>query len=391
MRVLTLHNKYKIRGGEDESSESKDRMLRSRGHVVVRHERDNAVIRAGDLIQIAGSAIYSYQSYSRVRELIRALRPDIVDIHNFFPLISPSAYYACQAERVPVIQNLHNYRLLCPGATFFRDGGPCEDCLGKPFPYPGIQHRCYHSSAAGSAAVASMVGVHRLLETWQKQVTLYVALSEFCRKKFIEAGLPADRICVKPNFVDPDPKVGDASGNFALFVGRLVPEKGLQTLFRAWKLVKSAIPLKIVGEGPMAGYVAEQCRAFSKVEWLERKPIREVYDLMGQATFLVFPSEWYETFGRVAIEAFAKGTPVLISDIGAIAELVEEGRTGWRFRPGDAEDLAARVDQIMSSPHLLPAMGLEARREFEAKYTADGNYRLLMNIYDRAISLSQHE
>jgi glycosyltransferase involved in cell wall biosynthesis len=390
MRILSLHNKYQIRGGEDEASESGDRMLRSKGHLVFRYEQDNAVITSTNLVQIAGRTIYSGKSYHHTRELLRTLRPHVVDLHNFFPLISPSVYYACDAEAVPIVQTLHNYRLMCPGALFFRDGKPCEDCLAKAFPYPGIQHRCYRNSAFGSATVAAMIGVHRLLKTWRDRVSMYITLTEFCRKKFIQAGLPADKIRVKPNFVYPDPGVGTGSGEFVLFVGRLTPEKGLETLIRAWKLLQCQLTLKIIGEGPMGDYVAQQCRESACIEWLGKRPVEEVYQVMGNAKFLVFPSEWYETFGRVAIEAFAKGTPVVLSDVGALAEMVEHGRTGWYFPPGNAEALAAVMDHILTHQHILPSMRCEARREFETKYTAEINYVRSMEIFDEAISRSPH-
>jgi hypothetical protein len=196
MRILTLHNKYKIRGGEDESSETEDKLLRSHGHVIFRYEQDNAVIRSSNLVQIAGRTIYSGKAYHHTRALLRTLRPHLVDLHNFFPLISPSAYYACEAEGVPIVQTLHNYRLMCPGGLLFRDGKPCEDCLTKAFPYPGIQHKCYRNSALGSATVAAMIGVHRLLNTWRDRVSMYIALTEFCRNKFIQVGLPADKLRV---------------------------------------------------------------------------------------------------------------------------------------------------------------------------------------------------
>jgi glycosyltransferase involved in cell wall biosynthesis len=390
MRILTLHNKYKIRGGEDESSESEDSMLRSKGHAIFRYEQDNAVIGSTKLVQIAARTIYSGKSYHHIRELLRTLRPHLVDIHNFFPLISPSAYYACEAEGVPVVQTLHNYRLMCPGALVFREGKPCEDCLTKAFPYPGIQHRCYRNSAFGSATVAAMIGVHRLLNTWRDHVGMYITLTEFCRKKFIQAGLPAEKICVKPHFVYPDPGIGDGSGEFALFVGRLTPEKGPETLIRAWKLLQCQLTLKIIGEGPIGDSVAQQCRELACVECLGRRPVEEVYQLMGNAKILLFPSECYETFGRVAIEAFAKGTPVVLSDIGALSELVEHGRTGWYFPPGDAEALAAIVDHILTHQQILPAMRREARHEFETKYTAEINYLKSMEVFDEAISRSPH-
>ncbi|MFB2898801.1 glycosyltransferase, partial [Aerosakkonemataceae cyanobacterium BLCC-F50] len=210
---------------------------------------------------------------------------------------------------------------------------------------------------------------------------LYITLSQFAREKFIEGGFPAEKIVVKPNFVDPDPGVGTGLGGYALFVGRLSQEKGLDTLLAAWEQLKNPMPLKIVGEGPLAGEVAKAAQKSPKIEWLGRKPMAEVHALMGEAMVLIFPSKWYETFGRVAVEAFAKGTPVIAANIGAIAELVEHGRTGLRFQPGNATDLAAQVEWVLQHQQQWELMRQEARAQYLAKYTAQQNYQRLMEIY----------
>jgi glycosyltransferase involved in cell wall biosynthesis len=215
-------------------------------------------------------------------------------------------------------------------------------------------------------------------------VDTYIALTEFARQKLIQGGLPEERIAVKPHFIHPDPGLGDGRGGYALFVGRLSPEKGLDTLLSAWERLRGKPDLKIVGDGPLAPQTAEAARRFPGVEWLGPRPLDEVYKLMGEAAFLVFPSEVYETFGRVAIEAFARGTPVVASKIGAIAELVEQGRTGLHFHPGDPKDLAAQVTWVLSHPAELERMREQARVEYEARYTAERNYQLLMEIYRTA-------
>jgi glycosyltransferase involved in cell wall biosynthesis len=284
-----------------------------------------------------------------------------------------------------VIQTLHNYRLLCPSAIFFRDGHACENCLGKLIPWPGVLHRCYRDSRAATGAVAAMLVVHRLLRTWERTVDIFIALTEFARQKFIQGGLPADRVVVKPNFVYPDPGPGAHDGGYALFAGRLSPEKGVRTLLAAWERLGPGIPLKIAGDGPLAREVARACERHPQIEWLGAQPLERVYALMGAAALVIAPSEWYETFGRVVVEAYAKGTPVIASDLGALAELVEDGRTGLRFRPGNPEDLAAKVAWAWRHPRELAAMGREARREYELKYTAERNYELLMEIYRLAI------
>jgi glycosyltransferase involved in cell wall biosynthesis len=382
MRIFSVHNKYQIRGGEDESQEAEQRILREMGHEVQLYLEDNKRILSIDPMQVAFDTVWSMSAYRTAKQQFSSLYHDLMHVQNFFPIISPSVYYAARESGVPVVQSLRNYRLLCPNALFFRSGKVCEDCLGKPVPYPGILHSCYRENRAATTATATMLSIHRALGTWTHMVDVYIALSEFARQKFIQGGLPADKIVVKPNFVHPDPGIGSGSGGYALFVGRLSVEKGLDTLLAAWEHLGHKIPLKIVGEGPLSDMVATAAaRQPSRIEWLGRRPIAEVYALMGSAKMLIFPSKWYETFGRVAIEAFAKGTPVIAANIGAIAELVEHGRTGLHFQPGDAVDLATQVEWALTHPTNMAQMRLEARSEFEAKYTASENYRQLMEIY----------
>lgn len=388
MRILSVHNRYQIRGGEDECSKAEEGLLGDMGHQVEVYEEHNEQVATLGKMRLASSTVWSMQTYQTVSSRLTVRTYDLVHVQNFFPLISPSVYYAAKAKGIPVVQTLHNYRLLCPNAQFFRDGRVCEDCLGKFVPLPGVIHACYRENRAATAAVAAMLTVHRAMGTWTNLVDIYIALTEFAREKFIQGGLPAEKIVVKPNFVHPDPGTGEGGGGYALFVGRLSREKGLNTLLKAWERLGSKITLKIVGDGPLAAQVAEASTRIPGVKWLGRKPLPEVYELLGEAAFLVFPSDWYETFGRVAIEAFAKGTPAIASNIGAIAELIEHGRTGLHFRPGDSEDLAAQVEWALTHPEELAWMRREARAEFEAKYTAQENYRQLMEIYEKAMDNS---
>jgi glycosyltransferase involved in cell wall biosynthesis len=222
--------------------------------------------------------------------------------------------------------------------------------------------------------------------TWTNLIDIYIALNEFAREKFIEGGLPAEKIVVKPNFVHPDLSSGEGRGGYALFVGRLSLEKGLDTLFKAWESLGSKITLKIVGDGPLAPQVAESVAKGSGIEYLGYRPLTEVYELMGEAAFLVFPSEWYEGQPRTIIESFAVGTPVVASNLGAMSTLVSPGRTGFHFRPGDSGDLVAQVEWALAHPDELARMRREARAEFEAKYTAQENYLRLMEIYEKVVN-----
>lgn len=384
MRILAVHNLYQIRGGEDECYDAEVKLLREAGHQVDRYVETNDRIASLSQPQVATKTMWSQEAYQTVKQRLNRQSYDVVHIHNFFPLISPSVYYAAHEHGVPIVQTLHNYRLLCPNALFFRNGSVCEDCLGKAVPYPGVMHGCYRESRAASAGVMAMLAFHNAKGTWLNRVDRYIALTEFARQKFIEGGLPAHKILVKPNFVDPDPGIGSGQGGYALYVGRLSVEKGLDTLLAAWERLQHPLPLKIVGDGPLAAEVIEATKRLPHVTWLGRKPMAEVHALMGDALCLVFPSKWYETFGRVAIESFAKGTPVVASNIGAIAELVESGRTGLLFEPANPQDLAAKVEDLLSNPVRLAQMRREARAEFEAKYTTQKNYEQLIDIYTKA-------
>ncbi|MFN6571196.1 glycosyltransferase [Dendronalium sp. ChiSLP03b] len=384
MRILSIHNNYQIRGGEDESRESEERLLREMGHEVDVYQEHNDRVAELGAVPMALRTVWSKESYNIVKQKLNSSNYDIVHIQNFFPLISPSVYYAAKSVGVPVVQTLRNYRLLCPNGLFFRDGQVCEDCMGKFIPYPGVLHGCYRENRPATGAVATMLTVHRAMRTWIEMVDVYISLTEFARQKFIAGGLPPEKIVVKPNFVNPDPGVGSGSGGYALFVGRLSTEKGLDTLLAAWEHLDGKVPLKIVGDGPLSSRVMESVKRLPQVEWLGRRPMSEVHHLMGEAMFLIFPSKWYETFGRVAVEAFAKGTPVIAANIGAIAELVDSGRTGLHFSPGNSEELAAKVEWALANPTILAQMRHQARIEFEDKYTSKENYRRIMEIYKRA-------
>lgn len=385
MKILTIHNKYKFRGGEDESRESEDRLLVARGHEIRQIIFDNKSIAGVGALNAGLRASWSFRAYRQVHDELSAWRPDILDVHNFFPLASPAVHYAGRRLGVPVVQTLHNYRLFCPGALLFRKGAPCEDCMHSWFPWRGVVHRCYRGSALQTSAVSLMIGVHRTLRTWERAVSQFIAVSEFEKRKFVEAGFPESKITVKPNFVLDAGPPGTGGGGF-VFVGRLTPDKGVRTLLAAMALTNPSVSLAIAGDGPLESEVRSAAARDPRIRYFGRIPQREVLDLLGKATALIFPSEWYETFGRVAAEAFARGTPVIAARIGAVAEIVDDGRTGFHFQPGDARDLARVIDSAHADPQRLFAMRQEARREFELKYTAERNYELMIAAYERAIA-----
>ncbi len=383
MRVLLVHNQYIEPGGEDVVATAEGALLESYGHEVRRFIVSNRGIdRLSDKFFTAWQAPYSERSRRRMDANISDFSPDLVHVHNFFPILTPSIYDACADARVPVVQTLHNYRLICPQALLLRNGRPCEKCVSGS-PYHAVLYGCYRGSRLVSIVPARMLSINRRRGTWRRKVTRYIALTRFARGKFIEGGLPADRIAVKPNFVaDPaaQSEPGAVCRDGALFVGRLSPEKGIETMLQAWRDV--AVPLRILGEGPLAGSV-RGCDN-PAVEALGRKTKPEVVEEMRRAAFLVMPSEWYEGCPMVMVEAFACSLPVVASRLGAMRELIEDGVTGLHFQSGDPADLAAKVRWAAENPSDMRRMGENARRAYEDNYTPESNYRRLMAVYDDA-------
>ena len=379
------HNYYQNRGGEDEVFEVESELLRDHGHQVVQYCVHNDSIKQGSRLVAGLGAVWNQISYNRIKALIKKEKPDLVHFYNTFPLLSPSVYYAVKASGLPLVQSLHNYRLLCLNATFYRDGSACEDCLGKKLSFPGIRHACYRDSQLQSASVASMQLAHRLLKSWDKKVDLFLLGStRFALDKFVQGGFSEDAFMLKPNFVLPDPGVGQGKGGYVLFVGRLDETKGIGDLLNAWQSKQLSIPLKIVGGGPLASVVKKSAQQLEHVEWLGRKSLSEVYGLMKDAQFLVFPSRWYEAMPRTIIDSLAVGTPVCAADIGVMQDLIDEGRSGLLFTPGDAEDLAEKVQYLFERPQLNEKMRGYARQSYLENFTAERNYDLIMQAYQLA-------
>lgn len=389
MKILVLHNRYKQHGGEDVTVENEKMLLTKHAHEVVLCEANNKQITgAWSRVKTAGSAVYSQSSKRLVTEAVLAFKPAVVHAHNLFPLISPSAYDACVDASIPVVQTLQNYRQVCPNALLLRGGRICETCLKKIVPWPGVIHGCYRSSHVQSTAVATMIAFHRLRGTWQKRVNVYIVLTEFQKAKMIHAGLPAEKIMIKPNFIF-DPGGGAQGGNFALFVGRLAPEKGLGTVLRAYKLANLDVSLKICGRGTQEVESRAAIGQSNLGRWITlvgEKAKQEVLGLMKAARFLVFPSVWYEGFPLTIVEAFACGLPVIASRIGGIPEIVEDGRTGWLVEPGNPDAWARAIKEAWDDPEECARRGREARAEYLAKYTPEKNYEQLMAIYESVIN-----
>jgi glycosyltransferase involved in cell wall biosynthesis len=381
---LVAHNRYQNAGGEDAVMQAEITMLRSAGHAVTQYERSNEAIGEMGSVALARQTLWSSESYREVTRLIRTVQPDVIHTHNTFPLISGSVFWAAARAKVPVVQTLHNFRLLCAQAMFLRDGQVCEACLGK-LPWRGVLRKCYRESTVQSAALVGMLALHRTIGTYRDKVTRYIALSEFSRDKFVQGGLPRDKIAVKPNFADiPPPGENPRAG--ALFVGRLSHEKGMQVLADALRTSRNP-ECTIIG----AGLGESLFRGDARIRLLGWQDQEVVHRRMREAAYLLLPSVCYEQCPRALVEAFACGLPVIASRLGPLAELVEEGKTGLLFQAGSARELAEKIAFARANPQAMRQMGANARAEYEAKYTQQRNYQQLLSIYRDAIAARKSE
>lgn len=379
LKILISHNRYLHQGGEDTVVDEEIILLRKHGHEVLLYQRDNVEIKFLSKIRIARDTIWSRTTAHEIDKIIRDFKPDIIHSHNTFPLISPSLYWTANKNNIPIVQTLHNFRLFCLQAMFLRDGVICEDCIGKT-PWRGILNKCYRNSVSQSSVLATLLSSHRLLDTYNSKVTRYIALNNFCRDIFIKGGLSPELIMIKPNFTDIKAPLSEHAGN-PLFVGRLSPEKGIDILVKAVSKTNN-INVDIVGTGPLETDLTN-IQGINLHGWQEKDNINE---LMRNAAYLIMPSIWYETFGLVIIEAFANGLPVIASNIGAMAEIVEDGYTGLLFEHGSVTDLAKKILWAKDNPERMIAMGKNAKKVYELKYTPEINYNHLMHIYKEAIT-----
>jgi glycosyltransferase involved in cell wall biosynthesis/GT2 family glycosyltransferase len=383
-RILMVHNYYLHPGGEDLAFEKEVDLLRSHGHSVEVYVRRNQELAEMNSVRAAATAIWSCQTQADLAGILSDFRPDLVHFHNTNHLVSPSGYYAVKEHGLPVVQTLHNYRLTCPAATHFRDGHVCQDCLGRRLPWPAVLYACYRENRAQSAVMAGLLAAHWAAGTWTRKVDAYIAVSEFMRAKLVAGGLPAEKIYVKPNFL-ADPGLGEEPRDRALYVGRLFEEKGLETLLRAWSQLED-IPLEILGSGPLQGKVSQWIEELSlkRVSARGHVPHTEVIQSLKRAKILIVPSLAFEGLPTTILEAFACGTPVVVSDLGALKEMADDGRLGAVFAPGDDHQLAKVVRALWGDKDELNRLGRAARQAYERDYSPEQNYQQLMAIYQTA-------
>lgn len=389
MKVLLVHNYYKSGSpsGEDSVFENEKRLLTNAGVDVSVYARYNDDINESNLrgrLSAVSDLFWSSRAFDDIRSIIQKRKPDIAHFHNTFPLVSASGYAACLELSVPVVQTLHNYRLVCANGVFLRDGNVCERCLGKS-PVQSIRFGCYRNSRLASAAVTAMLMVNRKRHVYESWISRYIALTKFAADKFVDAGLPKGKIAVKPNFL-PNAPAAEFRGRreHFIYVGRLGEEKGIRTLLEAWKHIVD-IKLLIVGDGPLRDEVVSMISSTDiNAEYIGFRSRDEVLKLVARAKCQIVPSLCYEGFPMVILEAFACGTPVICSKIGSLEEIVAHGDNGLHFRAGDSNALRAAVDEMVVRQD-MNAMGKAGRQTFLEKYDPDTNCEQLLSIYDSVL------
>lgn len=384
MRVLLVHNRYQIAGGEDSVVAQELAMLNASGMNVELFEVNNDSITSPFArIVTAAQVAYSWNMRARINRVLTKMRPEIVHVHNFFPQISPSVYDAAADAGCSVVQTLHNYRLLCPSATLYRQGSICHECLEKKTPWPGVLHACYRSSRIGTASVAAMIAWNRFRGTWANKVHRYIVLTEFAKTLFTQySDIPERKLCIKQNAI-ADPGLGSGRGAYALYVGRLSPEKGISVLLEAASM-GLGLPLKVAGAGPLEG-LAREAHAAGHIEYLGRLDAEAIRSLMQEAAVLLVPSLWYEGLPMVIPEAFGTGLPVIASKIGSLASLISDGYNGLLVPPADAEAIRAAILRIAVSSELQASLRRGARLTYDARYEPQQNVVSLQQIYQQAL------
>lgn len=384
MRIVVAHNQYRIRGGEDQVFEDELRMLEASGHEVVPFVRSNHDFSGLQTIRVAAGTAWNRTAASDLESVVRSFDADLVHVHNWLPQLSPAVFPAARRAGAAVVQTLHNYRYTCVAGTLSRDGDICEACVGHAVGWAGIKYGCYRNRAA-TVPVTATIALHRRMRTLERSVDALIVLSEFARSKMIEAGLPAERLHRKPNFVDPDPGVRDGGHDSVLYLGRLVEDKGLWVLVDAWRSMPEGAPtLRIAGSGPIEDGIAAAAASMPNVDYLGFVDHDRVADLVGASMATIVPSLNFEGFPKAIVESFAVGTPVIASDIGSLSELIEPGRTGHLVPPGDP----SAIVHILQDPEVaagLRRMRPSARAEYLEKYTVERNLARLNEIYELAV------
>lgn len=395
MKIILVHNFYGsyAPSGENMVFKAEINLLKTHGHEVyefVRHNDDLVSKGRMGLLKGAISTPWNLSVANDLKKMVLEIKPDIVHVHNTFPLISPAIFWKIR-NLTSVVITLHNYRYFCPAAIPMRNGKVCTECIDKRSTIPAIRYGCYRGSRISTLPLALSVSLHRMIGTWSSCVDGFIVLSNFQKELLINAGLDKNKVYLKPNFLAGNyfPKKWEDRSPYVVFVGRLSQEKGIITLIKAWaKWGKDAPELRIIGDGPLR-YTLENMSKDLPIRFLGHISNDKAHKIISEAYLLVLPSEWFETFGLVIIEAFALGTPVGVSDIGALPSLVDDRVNGIVFKPSNEIKLFAAIKNLWNSPKLLEKYGKAGRIKFDECYNENINYQRIIQVYDQ-VRLKKH-
>lgn len=381
MKVLMVHNAYQVRGGEDSVFENECSMLEGSSKVDIYLENNDSISSIFSKLLASINVSFSIAVFFKFQKYLKRNSPDIVHVHNYFPKISPAIFYACKFSGVPVVHTLHNFRAICPTATLMYDGVVNETSTQKSS-FWTVPKKVYKDSYFGTAILALATELHKRVGTWKYAVDGYIALTQFSKEKYVEAGWPAEKLYVKPNFVTNPGVVSNSREKFALFIGRLSDEKGIGFLLEAFS--KSNLSLKLAGDGPLLDLV-RNCQS-DNIEYLGRLSKEDVSARMKEASCLVMASTWYEGFPMVIVEAMAHGLPIVVPNLGNMASVVEHGVNGLHYVPKSSGDLLASIDVLVSNKEMNHKLSSGARSTYLQNYTEDINRAQLLDIYKQVIA-----
>ncbi len=385
MKILLIHNSYQQKGGEDSVFENEYRLLKEKNTVEKLLFNNDNIKSSFDKLKIGVNSISNSRSAKSVEERIKEFNPDIIHVHNFFPIASPSIFYVAKNMNIPIVMTLHNYRLICPNALLFKNNEICEKCVNKLFAMDAVLHGCYRESKVQTFALALMNYIHKKRKTWNTKVDRYIALTKFAKNKILNSslGLDENQIIVKPNFVEDNGFEYDKEDYF-LFVGRLSIEKGIELLLKSFE--KNGKKLLIIGGGPLEAMVKESVQKNTNIKYLGFQNKDFIIEKLKKAKALIFTSIWYEGMPMTILESFSTGTPVIAPNIGGPNEIVQDHINGLIYEANNLSSLTSKVNMLGSDNKMHRQLCLGARKSYEHRYTVAKNYELLMNSYEGVIN-----
>jgi glycosyltransferase involved in cell wall biosynthesis len=383
MKVLMLHNRYKISGGEDVSTEAEYNLLKKNGvDIEVLYLSNDDIEKQGKL-SLAFNTIWSKKSYRQIQNKIEKEKYDLIHVQNFFPLFSPSIFYAAKRANTKIVMSVRNYRLICPNGLMYINHRICDSCVGHAIPIAGVLKKCYRDSYSASAVTASMLSYHNLRNTWNKQLDGFICISEFVKSQLQRGGIEHPPLFVKYNFVSTELSPNFLPGNYYVYAGRLSTEKGIDILLEAFS--GSSRSLKIIGDGPLKHDVLQAADSNSNIQYLGKQSLLETYKIISQSNALIFPSKWHEPFGRTIVESFAHGTPVIGAALGGVTELIRDEYNGFLFDPKLPNALKSALDKFEACKDAVE-LRKNAFESYKDKFEPESNFKQIMEVYNRVLT-----